>query len=102
MISSRSLFAIVFAVLICLGTLCITRTTAATINAPASDDEARRIKPDEARELLKANKAVLVDVRGAATYKAAHIKGALNIPFNEIVDRAGELPRDKLIITYCS
>jgi rhodanese-related sulfurtransferase len=54
------------------------------------------------RELLKQNKAVLVDVRGVDTYKAGHIKGALNIPYGEIEERAKELPRDKKIITYCS
>ena len=45
---------------------------------------------------------MLVDVRGVETYKAEHIKGALNIPYGEVADRAGELPRDKMILTYCS
>ena len=65
-------------------------------------DDAARIKPEEVRELLKKGKAVLVDVRGEASYKAGHIKGALNIPFSGIRERAKELPRDKMIITYCS
>ena len=68
----------------------------------ASADGAPRIKPEEVRELLKKNKAVLVDVRGSNAYKAGHIKGALNIPYSEIADRVGELPRDKMIVTYCS
>lgn len=67
-----------------------------------SSDGARRIKPEEARELLEKHKAVLVDVRGEASYKAGHVKGALNIPFSEIRTRAKELPQDKMIITYCS
>ena len=40
-----------------------TSASAATSLAQASDD-ARRITPDEVRDLLKKNKAVLVDVRG--------------------------------------
>jgi predicted sulfurtransferase len=67
-----------------------------------SSDGARRIKPEEVRELLEKNKAVLVDVRGEASYKAGHIKGARNIPFSEIRTRAKELPADKMIVTYCS
>jgi predicted sulfurtransferase len=65
-------------------------------------DGVRRIKPDEVREQLKQKKAVLVDVRSEASYKAGHIKGALNIPYNQIADRVKELPADKMVITYCS
>src|SRR5437879_4287941 len=56
-----------------------TNASAATSLAQASDD-ARRITPDEVRDLLKRNKAVLVDVRGVEAYKAGHIKSALSIP----------------------
>jgi predicted sulfurtransferase len=80
----------------------ITHSASKEFWGPTNSDEAARIKPEEARELLKKNKAVLVDVRNEASYKAGHIKGALNIPFNEIRERARELPRDKMIITYCS
>jgi len=65
-------------------------------------DGVRRIKPEEVRELLKQDKAVLVDVRGVSSYKAGHVKGALNIPYSEIADRVKELPPDKMIVTYCS
>jgi len=68
----------------------------------AGNDGARRIKPEEVRELLKKHQAVLIDVRGEAAYKAGHVKGALNIPAGEILNRAKELPRDKMIATYCS
>jgi predicted sulfurtransferase len=67
-----------------------------------SSDGGRRIKPEDARELLEKDKAVLVDVRGEAAYKAGHIKGARNIPFSDIRARAKELPQDKMILTYCS
>lgn len=79
-----------------------TRARASTASIQESSDGARRIKPEEARELLGKDKAVLVDVRGEAAYKAGHVKGALNIPFSDIRARARELPHDKMIITYCS
>ena len=70
--------------------------------AQANSDEVPRITPDQVRELLKNGKAVLVDVRGEAAYKAGHIKGALLIPAAEIGERGKELPRDKMIAAYCS
>jgi rhodanese-related sulfurtransferase len=76
--------------------------TRASAALPAQSDGAARIKPEEVADLLKRDKAVLVDVRGVDTYKAGHIKGALSIPSNEIRDRARELPRNKMILTYCS
>src|SRR5260221_718361 len=79
------------------------RTAAARASVVQENgDGVRRIKPEEVRELLKQDKAVLVDVRGASSYKAGHIKGAVNIPYSEIADRVKELPPDKMIITYCS
>jgi hypothetical protein len=65
-------------------------------------DGVRRITPAEAREALDKGKAIIIDVRGDASYNAGHVKGALSIPVNDIGSRASELPRDKMIITYCS
>jgi len=65
-------------------------------------DDVRRITVAELKQALDANKAVVVDVRGDAAYKAAHIHGARMIPFAEIGDHASELPKDKLIVTYCT
>jgi len=65
-------------------------------------DGVRRITPEEARHALDTGKAIIVDVRDEASYKAGHAKGALWIPLNDIASRIAELPRDKMIITYCS
>jgi len=67
-----------------------------------SSDGARRITPVELRQLLKKDEAILVDVRSPEAYKASHVKGARNIPAAEVGNRAGELPANKLIATYCS
>ncbi|HEY0384523.1 MAG TPA: rhodanese-like domain-containing protein [Pyrinomonadaceae bacterium] len=65
-------------------------------------DGVRRITAAEAHDALDKGTAIVVDVRGDESYKLGHIKGALSIPVNEFVARIKELPRDKMIITYCS
>jgi hypothetical protein len=77
-----------------------TPPTTPAIQTP--EDGVRRITPAEAREALDKGKAIIIDVRGDASYNAGHVKGALSISVNDIGSRAGELPRDKMIITYCS
>ena len=75
-------------------------------NAPAPEpppgDNARRITPAELKTALASNSAIVIDVRTEAAYKEEHIKGALSIPYSEILAHADELPRDKMIATYCS
>ncbi len=68
----------------------------------AKQHEARRITPSEVQNLLNKGEAILVDVRTEAAYRAGHIKGAWLIPASEIGSRIDELPRDKLIATYCA
>ena len=72
------------------------------VSGQAQGDGVRRITPAEAREAVAKGKAIIVDVRGEDSYNAGHIKGARWINLNDIGSRAGELPRDKIIITYCS
>ena len=62
----------------------------------------RRISIAEARTEFESGRAVMIDVRGNAAYQNGHIKGAQVLAFGEVAARAGELPKDKLIILYCS
>ena len=64
--------------------------------------EPARITPAEVKNELARNNAFIVDVRGEAAYKEGHIKGAVLIPATEILEHTNELPRNKLIITYCA
>jgi len=64
------------------------------------DDGVPRITVAEAREALEKGKAIIVDVRSESSYHVGHILGALWMP--DIASRTKELPRDKMIITYCS
>lgn len=77
-------------------------------NAPAAaanntpPDNVRRVTVAELRDMLEQNKAVVVDVRGTDAYRQERIKGALDIAENQLSSRTGELPKDKLIVFYCS
>lgn len=69
----------------------------------AADQAAvRRISGEEARQAVAKGEAVLVDVRAKEAYEAGHAKGAISLPGSDLSSRAGELPKDKLIITYCT
>ena len=70
--------------------------------APLPSDGVRRITPSEVHEAVARGEAVVLDVRPESQYKAGHIQGTLWIPDNEISNRFNEVPRDKLIVTYCS
>lgn len=65
-----------------------------------TEEGVARITPAEAHDLMEKGKAIIVDVRGDVSYRIGHIKGALWMP--DVAQRTKELPRDKLIITYCS
>jgi len=45
---------------------------------------------------------VIIDVRNKDEVKNGMIKGAVNIPEEELAARAGEIPKDKRLVTYCS
>jgi rhodanese-related sulfurtransferase len=63
------------------------------------------LEPISAEELVARLKGgeppVVVDVRPAAEYVAAHISGAVSIPLPELARRLRELPRDREIVAYC-
>lgn len=45
---------------------------------------------------------LVIDVRSEEAYKDRHIKGARSIPVEKIEARVSELPRHRMIVTYCS
>ncbi|HEU4794015.1 MAG TPA: rhodanese-like domain-containing protein [Pyrinomonadaceae bacterium] len=73
----------------------------ATTGTPYSDG-VRRVTIEELEALTKEGKAVVVDVRSQDAYNSGHIPGAKLIPLDDVGTRYKELPREKLIITYCS
>lgn len=78
-----------------------TAQTAKQTPAPQAG-ETRRINIEETQAAIAEGRALIVDVRDENTYKTSHIKGAKSVPLQQFEQRAGELPKDKLIITYCA
>jgi len=61
------------------------------------------ITPAELKvQLDKGESVVIVDGRSPADFAQGHLQGALSIPFGEISERYQELPKDRLIVVYCS
>jgi hypothetical protein len=71
-------------------------------SVPTPADGVRRVTVQELQSLVANNEAFIVDVRNADSYKTARIKGAKLIPLSEVEKRSNELPKDKLIVFYCS
>jgi 3-mercaptopyruvate sulfurtransferase SseA len=65
-------------------------------------DGARRITIDELEALIKQNSVLVLDVRTQDSFDAGHIPGSKLIPAGEVQNHLKELPRDKMIVTYCS
>ncbi len=63
------------------------------IEAIDLDELARRLDGDEGPQVL--------DVRNGSEYEQGHIPGSIHIPFGELRDRLGELPREPPIATIC-
>ena len=73
-----------------------------TPTAEPSLDSARRISRPEAIKMVKAKKAVWIDVRPRDQFETGHIPGAINIPLSELPARWSDLPVKKFLITYCA
>ena len=74
----------------------------APVTAPTPSDGARRVTVAELKDMLANNQAIVIDVRNEASYDAGHIRGARLIPEADLIKHLDELPRDKMIVTYCS
>ena len=55
------------------------------------------ITPDSAVQLMNREKALVVDVSEAEEFATGHIKGARNVPVNELQARLPEVARNKTV-----
>jgi rhodanese-related sulfurtransferase len=68
---------------------------------------AHKLQAEKQRnDVLKAVEAgtfdfVLLDTRGAEAFAGGHISGAWSFAESEVDQKAGLLPRDKELVTYC-
>jgi rhodanese-related sulfurtransferase/DNA-binding transcriptional ArsR family regulator len=61
-------------------------------------------EPVDMVELLRraeTGDVVVLDVRPAPEYAAAHLPGAVNIPLEQLEDRLAELPANREVVAYC-
>ena len=96
-----------------LAVLLLNRQEPATALPPATQPRAAaqqnipypdvpRISPTDAKAQQDTGQAVVVDVRDAEYYQAAHVEGAISIPLDTLVARMQELPKNAGILTYCT
>jgi len=69
-----------------------------TITAPSVIP---RVTIQEAKALLDAGNAKIIDVRDKTLYDQGHIKGAVSVPENQVITRVKDVPRTGNLILYC-
>ncbi|GLC82653.1 rhodanese-like domain-containing protein [Lacrimispora brassicae] len=45
---------------------------------------------------------MIIDLRSQSSYRQSHIRGAVNLPYEDMDQWVSSLPKDKLLIFYCS
>jgi len=94
--AQRLLMAVVLAL------VCIPAAIGRPNQEQAGSPEVGRISVDELILLMsKKSPLVVIDVRGKDSYDSK-IKGALQIPVDEIEQHLKDIPKDKEVITYCA
>ena len=65
-----------------------------------------RLTPEQTFQLYRNGRALFIDTRYREEYASGHIKNAVNLPANssrdEIMVFIKPLPKNKIIVTYCS
>lgn len=56
---------------------------------------------EELARRMRAGEVTVLDVRPEAEYAAAHLPGAVNVPYDRLADLAAELPPGREIVAYC-
>jgi 3-mercaptopyruvate sulfurtransferase SseA len=69
---------------------------------PPPTDNAKRIPADELHKLWEKNEVLIIDTRAESAYQQEHIKGSISMPTGTVLQRIDELPRDKMIVAYCT
>jgi rhodanese-related sulfurtransferase len=67
--------------------------------------EPARITLEEIEELQKkGEEIVFVDARASGAWRnaATQIPGSIRVPPDEVDKHLGDIPRDRLIVTYCT
>ena len=57
---------------------------------------------EQAKNMIESNNVYLIDVRTNNEFEFMHIKGAVNIPVDELNSRYSEIPEGSNIMIYCA
>ena len=71
------------------------------LQALSRGDHVEAITGDELLARLQEASITVLDVRPAQEFAAGHLPGAINIPFDDLQRRLGELPANAEIAAYC-
>lgn len=86
-----------------LGDTKASRQASQTPRQPAQTaDNARRITAEDLHKLWEKNEVLIVDTRNEPSFKQSHIRGAILIPSGDFAARADELPKNRMIVAYCT
>jgi hypothetical protein len=61
-----------------------------------------RVSGEDALKAYQEKTAIFLDIRSEVEFKDSHIPGALNIPLEDLEQRAQELHPQRWIIPYCT
>lgn len=64
-------------------------------------DQVEEVTAEELESRVRKGRAIVIDVRPAAEYRAGHIAGARSIPLERLADGADEFPEGREVIAYC-
>ncbi|HVO72850.1 MAG TPA: rhodanese-like domain-containing protein [Ignavibacteriaceae bacterium] len=76
---------------------------AGILSLPLNSNEPYAINLQQAKELYEQNE-IFIDAREKEDFESSHIKGAINIPFDNIdeyIPDINKIPKENRIITYC-
>ena len=65
-------------------------------------DRVNRISAQTLQEITSDEEQIIIDVRKKSEYDSEHIKGAINIPLNEIQNRLEQFPKNKSFVLHCA
>lgn len=68
--------------------------------SPEAKKRMKKVDGVEARKCVKAG-AVLLDVRSPQEFGMGHVKGAINMPVQEIQSRLSEIGETDEVVVYC-
>ena len=75
----------------------------ATVHADNDPATVPRVSLEDFKKELDAGKVLVIDVRGAETYRAGHIPGALHVPLSAWSEHLPKLKASKKpIVAYCA